>query len=125
MAVLFLGTFLFKFMRFFMKKVAGFYPHRVVACVARQVPLPDPPIWPVSRSKTPFGLPWLSLDDTATRLRIELRCSPHPSRPGAVMILVLGVWAFVRALLVNSATVRSEEHTSELQSRPHLVCRLL
>src|SRR5690554_7114137 len=24
-----------------------------------------------------------------------------------------------------SATVRSEEHTSELQSRPHLVCRLL
>src|SRR3989442_7671624 len=23
------------------------------------------------------------------------------------------------------ATVRSEEHTSELQSRPHLVCRLL
>src|SRR3989442_9914933 len=25
----------------------------------------------------------------------------------------------------NSGTVRSEEHTSELQSRPHLVCRLL
>src|SRR3989442_6784356 len=24
-----------------------------------------------------------------------------------------------------SVTVRSEEHTSELQSRPHLVCRLL
>src|SRR5690554_7493745 len=24
-----------------------------------------------------------------------------------------------------SATIRSEEHTSELQSRPHLVCRLL
>src|SRR5690554_7127060 len=27
----------------------------------------------------------------------------------------------IRALLLN----RSEEHTSELQSRPHLVCRLL
>src|SRR5690554_678243 len=26
---------------------------------------------------------------------------------------------------VGSFTVRSEEHTSELQSRPHLVCRLL
>src|SRR5436305_2696512 len=26
---------------------------------------------------------------------------------------------------VSSAEVRSEEHTSELQSRPHLVCRLL
>src|SRR3989442_2031006 len=25
----------------------------------------------------------------------------------------------------NSAASRSEEHTSELQSRPHLVCRLL
>src|SRR5690554_5334399 len=25
----------------------------------------------------------------------------------------------------NDLTVRSEEHTSELQSRPHLVCRLL
>src|SRR5690554_7351669 len=27
--------------------------------------------------------------------------------------------------LTNPSTVRSEEHTSELQSRPHLVCRLL
>src|SRR5690554_3191095 len=27
--------------------------------------------------------------------------------------------------LVNQKLVRSEEHTSELQSRPHLVCRLL
>src|SRR3989442_8682708 len=26
---------------------------------------------------------------------------------------------------VAGVTVRSEEHTSELQSRPHLVCRLL
>src|SRR3989442_9692332 len=26
---------------------------------------------------------------------------------------------------VSSASPRSEEHTSELQSRPHLVCRLL
>src|SRR5690554_1698450 len=28
-------------------------------------------------------------------------------------------------LIVNSVKGRSEEHTSELQSRPHLVCRLL
>src|SRR5690554_7519667 len=27
--------------------------------------------------------------------------------------------------LISSHTARSEEHTSELQSRPHLVCRLL
>src|SRR5690554_7104286 len=29
------------------------------------------------------------------------------------------------ALLENASPRRSEEHTSELQSRPHLVCRLL
>src|SRR4029434_4742678 len=34
--------------------------------------------------------------------------SPHPSRSGAVMILVLGVWAFVRALLGSSAAVTLE-----------------
>src|SRR5690554_7491299 len=28
-------------------------------------------------------------------------------------------------LLVDDVIMRSEEHTSELQSRPHLVCRLL
>src|SRR3989442_2393395 len=27
--------------------------------------------------------------------------------------------------LIDNLSVRSEEHTSELQSRPHLVCRLL
>src|SRR3989442_7633408 len=31
----------------------------------------------------------------------------------------------VAALLVPAKLQRSEEHTSELQSRPHLVCRLL
>src|SRR5690554_7390715 len=29
------------------------------------------------------------------------------------------------AMALSAATIRSEEHTSELQSRPHLVCRLL
>src|SRR3989442_10040276 len=33
-------------------------------------------------------------------------------------------FADVRSVLHNAGT-RSEEHTSELQSRPHLVCRLL
>src|SRR5436305_10332417 len=30
-----------------------------------------------------------------------------------------------RAILGADQLIRSEEHTSELQSRPHLVCRLL
>src|SRR3989442_8541404 len=29
------------------------------------------------------------------------------------------------AWVLSSSVLRSEEHTSELQSRPHLVCRLL
>src|SRR3989442_7300647 len=33
-------------------------------------------------------------------------------------------WAAVSAIPATSS-MRSEEHTSELQSRPHLVCRLL
>src|SRR5690554_6865676 len=31
----------------------------------------------------------------------------------------------VTSVTVGASDVRSEEHTSELQSRPHLVCRLL
>src|SRR3989442_15152879 len=49
------------------------------------------------------------------------------------LALVLGTYPFppdfLRAwatgLLFSAPLVRSEEHTSELQSRPHLVCRLL
>src|SRR3989449_5611921 len=33
--------------------------------------------------------------------------------------------AFISGLAIGSALGRSEEHTSELQSRLHLVCRLL
>src|SRR5690554_7295927 len=34
-------------------------------------------------------------------------------------------WVVTHELLGAAGTQRSEEHTSELQSRPHLVCRLL
>src|SRR2546422_4541583 len=36
-----------------------------------------------------------------------------------------GVHSIVWILAISAATTRSEEHTSELQSRLHLVCRLL
>src|SRR3989442_7603122 len=36
-----------------------------------------------------------------------------------------GFRALNDAMIVSAAGQRSEEHTSELQSRPHLVCRLL
>src|SRR2546422_1343775 len=35
------------------------------------------------------------------------------------------LWLNTLVLLASSASIRSEEHTSELQSRLHLVCRLL
>src|SRR5690554_7386768 len=42
------------------------------------------------------------------------------------IITALNEEAVVSACLANKAGLnRSEEHTSELQSRPHLVCRLL
>src|SRR3989442_6219066 len=40
-----------------------------------------------------------------------------------VCLVVLVIFLFLRNL--SATLIRSEEHTSELQSRPHLVCRLL
>src|SRR5690554_2586337 len=42
--------------------------------------------------------------------------------PGAIIDYLRGRWQGVGHNLLGA---RSEEHTSELQSRPHLVCRLL
>src|SRR5690554_3431580 len=42
---------------------------------------------------------------------------PNITRPAAV--------AATPTVVTIPAAIRSEEHTSELQSRPHLVCRLL
>src|SRR5690554_7295275 len=36
-----------------------------------------------------------------------------------------GVFGLGLMIIVIQLAIRSEEHTSELQSRPHLVCRLL
>src|SRR5690625_6972884 len=43
-----------------------------------------------------------------------------------VIISAIGMREFPKiGTFINMTTVRSEEHTSELQSRGHLVCRLL
>src|SRR5437870_7908459 len=60
----------------------------------------------------------LSLHDAlpfSPRVRNSTRGSPSTSETGASP----------RARRFTSASTRSEEHTSELQSRGHLVCRLL
>src|SRR5690554_7067551 len=52
----------------------------------------------------------------------------------APILLIAGIWSRMAAALIAINMLvavflahmgRSEEHTSELQSRPHLVCRLL
>src|SRR5690554_7778614 len=46
--------------------------------------------------------------------------------PGSQMIQMLALQPPITGnAFVAHVAVRSEEHTSELQSRPHLVCRLL
>src|SRR3989442_13453311 len=47
------------------------------------------------------------------------------AQPGAAARRAGAVAAAGRGDLERLLTERSEEHTSELQSRPHLVCRLL
>src|SRR3989442_8400386 len=77
----------------------------------------------------PF-IAWLRRDELRARLSALTppsgRAIAHASIQYAVLLgaaaalITLGVWAFG-----DYFSGRSEEHTSELQSRPHLVCRLL
>src|SRR5690554_7467306 len=67
-------------------------------------------------------------------------CAPQPSASCCAILRVAAgsilekstntcLWLIAAAMPcsenITSVTARSEEHTSELQSRPHLVCRLL
>src|SRR5690554_7325174 len=50
----------------------------------------------------------------------------HRMATGLDSFALLAIPFFILAgNIMNSGGIRSEEHTSELQSRPHLVCRLL
>src|SRR5690554_7377031 len=55
-----------------------------------------------------------------------LMCHPHPLFDGTMDNKVVTICTRTAAELeLPTLRFRSEEHTSELQSRPHLVCRLL
>src|SRR3989442_11802997 len=60
----------------------------------------------------------LALDGNA-----DFLAEPHPAVLAKVALDDIALDYFKPVLA--SFNVRSEEHTSELQSRPHLVCRLL
>src|SRR3989442_10409419 len=64
--------------------------------------------------------------DLVTRRERHLECHPADHVPQGRHGQLLDRLDVVRDLVGRSSRVgRSEEHTSELQSRPHLVCRLL
>src|SRR5258708_26729932 len=64
----------------------------------------------------------LSLHDALPILRLPLRLGkPAGDVVAGGLSLTFRVWE----LLVLTVALRSEEHTSELQSPDHLVCRLL
>src|SRR5690349_22540908 len=78
---------------------AGIYP----------LSLPDAlPIWPLAESTSTVGMKF-GETRPAPRARKTACCSMIPMKPP----------------IAEPTTIRSEEHTSELQSRRDLVCRLL
>src|SRR3989442_6811120 len=83
---------------------------------------PSPPL---SRSEVPAALDYYRhLPNVAyaePNYRIRLFATPNDPRREALW----GLDRINAAQAWDQTTGRSEEHTSELQSRPHLVCRLL
>src|SRR3989442_2763868 len=64
----------------------------------------------------PYTTLFRSVPDIADHVAVRKGCGPARENDVDLGGLVVGR---------RVAHVRSEEHTSELQSRPHLVCRLL
>src|SRR5207253_11214120 len=61
-------------------------------------------------------------DDLVARVR---QCAFDSAAATAAMDATRGRASFLGGRALGSGSSRSEEHTSELQSRGHLVCRLL
>src|SRR3712207_8667627 len=77
---------------------------------------------------TLFPYPTLSRFDDAVRVPAVLNLVELSQREEAVLRHALrrrGLWRQVAEQLLARVNRRSEEHTSELQSRQYLVCRLL
>src|SRR2546428_5129240 len=62
---------------------------------------------------------------TVVALKGRPRNSPRPPRTWDRNHLITGLWTRLVELDIPARQHRSEEHTSELQSRSDLVCRLL
>src|SRR5690554_2310775 len=73
---------------------------------------------------TPFGA---FLDPVADKLMVAVALALMIERYEAVWLTLPALVIIGREIVISALRewMRSEEHTSELQSRPHLVCRLL
>src|SRR5436305_14195657 len=60
-----------------------------------------------------------------TRRSSDLKTGHTQSGTSNFLLSLFSASTWWRTTRANPDQVRSEEHTSELQSRPHLVCRLL
>src|SRR5947209_8952859 len=86
---------------------------------------PCPTLFPYTtlfRSQRPIGKA-VSLDRLRAKARVD--CARGPSVPSMLIGRPSTMPTAERSAASASNAVRSEEHTSELQSRQYLVCRLL
>src|SRR3712207_7596494 len=66
--------------------------------------------------------PYTTLFRSTIRWRLETCVRDEP---GSLTLAVTAAFRFATAFVPRPVARRSEEHTSELQSRQYLVCRLL
>src|SRR5947208_6933384 len=66
------------------------------------------------------------ISGTELGFRVADRCMQiHGGIGLAAEMPIAQMWRDARSFMITEGPVRSEEHTSELQSPDHLVCRLL
>src|SRR2546422_11072250 len=73
----------------------------------------------------PYTTLFRSLDDLAPPVRQWVETLPAAQRKALVSGVIGSTEETTTGVIRLKAMARSEEHTSELQSRLHLVCRLL
>src|SRR5205814_8089133 len=101
---------------------------KVLPTPAVGIPASFPLPFPLSMKVTPLGRAPVSVKDGAGKPVVSTANNPEVPNVKAVLLRLVKVGASftVKAKLwLAGAPTRSEEHTSELQSLRHLVCRLL
>src|SRR5690554_7341443 len=87
-----------------------------------------PPILPKLAGSPMFATPLIietKTNGTAINFKRLIKMVPKGAIQSKVKALHPIVLDRSAQIIPKTSPIRSEEHTSELQSRPHLVCRLL